>query len=386
MSFFSKVKESIAWNKQQVESGNYVGIPMPFKRLADYVPLIDKGQSLGILGGTGTGKSRFARYLFIYHIYNFYKQTGYKVKILFFPLEDSKNKVYKNIICNYLFTVHNVLISPLELDSKKSRALPDFVWELVNEAEDYFKEFEEVVTLIDGIHTPEGIYDFCEKFALQNGRVESYKVSTGRGIIEQSRYLSDLHTVVVIDNMSNLDADDERSAMKKLAKDYVRERLCNFFNFTVAQIIQQDFATERQQFTSTGGVIVSKLEPSLASIGEAKTISRSMHLIISLFSPDRYDILKYPKPPKDKPDMCYDIGILGDRFRLLKVIKNNDGEVGIRVPLLMNAVQETFEELPPFNTPAINDVYKRFKKSSLKVNDNKPSNSIETVNEDELPF
>ncbi|XAI97351.1 hypothetical protein [Leptolyngbya phage Lbo-JY46] len=386
MSFFSKVRESIARNKQIVESGNHVGIPMPFKRLADYVPLIDRGQSIGLLSGTGIGKSRFARYLFIYHIYNFYKQTGYKVKILFFPLEDSKTKVYKNIICNYLYTVHNVLISPLELDSKKSRALPDFVLDLINEAEEYFKEFEEVVTLIDGIHTPEGIYEFCEKFALQNGTVENYEVHTGKGVIKQSRYISDTHTVVVIDNMSNLDSDDERAAMRRLAKDYVRERLCNFFDFTVLQIIQQDFATERQQFTNTGGVIISKLEPSLASIGEAKTISRSMHLILSLFSPDRYDILSYPKPPKDKPEMCYDIGILGDRFRLLKVIKNNDGEVGIRVPLLMNAVQETFEELPPFNTPEINAIYKKLKRTPLKVNDSKPLKGIESPNEDELPF
>lgn len=57
MSFFSKVREQIQHNKELKETGNYVGIPMPFGRLSDYIPVIDKGQSIGLLSGTGVNSN-----------------------------------------------------------------------------------------------------------------------------------------------------------------------------------------------------------------------------------------------------------------------------------------------------------------------------------------
>ena len=143
MSFFSKIKEQIYSNKVRKEKGEYIGIPIPFERLKEYIPVIDRGQSIGVLAGTGVGKSRFTRFLFMYHVYKFYKETGYPVKILYFPLEDSKSKVYRNILCNYLYAEHGVLISPHEIDSKKNnKALPDFVWDYIKEADTYFEDLD----------------------------------------------------------------------------------------------------------------------------------------------------------------------------------------------------------------------------------------------------
>jgi hypothetical protein len=388
MSFFNHVKETIHKNKITKEKGKYVGIPMPFERLKEFIPVIDRGQSIGVLAGTGVGKSRFARYLFIYHVYQFYKETGYPVHILFFPLEDSKTKVYKNIICNYLYMKHGVVVSPLELDSKKGKhGLPDFIYEYIEEAENYFEEFEKVVTLIDGMHTPKAIYNFCEKHALSTGKIVPYTVMMDGQPVKQVRYESDIHTVVIIDNMSNLDTDeespDERRAMVRLAKNYVRERLCNFFNFTVAQILQQDFASERQQYSTTGDLVMGKLEPSLAGVGEAKTMTRSMHLVMTLFDPSRFDILRYPKPPKSDPEMFYDIGVLGNKFRSLKIIKNNDGEVNIKVPLFMHAVPEVFWELPPPKTNELKQIYKEYGSRYVKpTSEESPITFAEDYSED----
>ena len=90
---YNKVKEKILQNKEIKQNGKFVGIPMPFKRLAEYIPIIERGHSIGILGATGSGKSRVTRYVFLYHVYKFSKENNYPVRIIYFPLEDSKEKV-----------------------------------------------------------------------------------------------------------------------------------------------------------------------------------------------------------------------------------------------------------------------------------------------------
>lgn len=363
MGLFKKVRDEILENAYLKEQGKYTGVPVPFKRLADYIPVWDKGQSIGVLGSTGVGKSRFARSVFIYQTYKFYKETGYKLKVLYFPLEDNKEKVYKNVIAHYLYEEHGITISINEMDSKGDSALKPFVQEKIVEAEDYFEEFEKVVTFIDGINEPSKIYAECKKFALKLGEIEEYYVTIEGQKVKQFRYESDYHVFCLVDNMSNLDTEnlDERRTMVQFAKDYVRAKLCNFFKWTVIQVMQADFQTERKQFNRDGEVIVAKLEPNLASIGDAKTIARSMHLILSLFDPNRHDLLQFPKPSKKHPDKCYDIGILKHRFRSLRVIKNNDGATDMRIGLLFNALAESFEELPAYGTPELAQIYAKLK-------------------------
>jgi hypothetical protein len=387
---FDRVVEGIEKNKKIKEGGGHLGITYPLPRFSEQIPLIDKGQSIGFLAATGAGKSRIGRYLYVYTPYKFYKETGYKIKILLFPLEDNKEKVYRSLLCWWLFYEHNILISPEELTSKK-RILPDFVLEKIKEGRAYFADLEDVVEFVDGIYTPRGIFDYCQRHAVKVGKVKTRVHTNKEGLeITEKYYVSDVHTIVVLDNMSNLDIDpddginSEREAMIKLAKYYVREKLCNFFNFTVVQIMQLSFDKEKQQFTHSGMTILSKLEPDLAGIGEAKVMARSMHLILGLFDPSKFELIHYPIPSKQDPDNCYRIDILGDRFRALKVLKNNDGTSGLRVGLLFNALAETIEELPLPKTPELANIYKSLTGKKIEI----PKNPITFVDEsiEEEPF
>jgi ABC-type multidrug transport system fused ATPase/permease subunit len=89
---FERVKNSILRNKEIKEAGGYIGLPCPFPRLSQYIPVIERGQSIGLLGSTGSGKSRLARYMFLYHPYKFYKDTGYPIRIFLLALEDNKER------------------------------------------------------------------------------------------------------------------------------------------------------------------------------------------------------------------------------------------------------------------------------------------------------
>jgi energy-coupling factor transporter ATP-binding protein EcfA2 len=364
---FERVKNSILRNKEIKEAGGYIGLPCPFPRLSQYIPVIERGQSIGLLGSTGSGKSRLARYMFLYHPYKFYKDTGYPIRIFLLALEDNKEKVYRNLICHYLHDLYGIYITLQELDSKGDRILPQFIVDKITEAEAFFKEFEEVVTIVDGIHTPNAIGKYFESYALRTGKIESVNINIEGREVKQSRYIADyeVHTLIVIDNLSNIDVEEtlptEREAMTYFCKKIVRERLVNYFGFTVVQIMQQDFQSERQSFTKDGGTIVSKLEPSLAAIGESKVISRSMHLIFGLFNPSRFDLIQYPIPSKHRPGNTYRLDILGNRFRSLSVLKANDSDFGMKLAFTFDAVSEVMTELPKPETPEIEEIYNKIR-------------------------
>jgi hypothetical protein len=326
-TLYEKVLETIKKNKKIKSEGGYIAPPFPFKRLQDYYPVMDRGHSIDLLAGTGIGKSTLLRFMFIYYLYGFYKKTGYNLRIFYFPLEDSKEKVYLSFIAHYLYSEKGVKISVQELMSKGDRILPDFIEDYLEEAHEYFKEFEQIITVVDGYTEPKQIYGVLEKYALKTGKLFKYKVDIEGGEEEQVIYKSDIHTFVLIDNLANIDSSEEhnseRHAMVELAKKYIRERLCNFFKFTCVLLLQNDFQTERMQFGSNGKAIMSKVEPSLASIGEAKTVARSAHIIFTLFDPSRYEFISYPQVSEENADKAYRIDILGNKFRSLRIIKNN---------------------------------------------------------------
>lgn len=371
MTLFDTVISGIEKNKLVREKGGYIGIPYPFARLRNHIPVMEKGHSIGILAGTGVGKSRFARFVFVYEVYKFVKETGYPAQVFYFPLEDNKEKVYKNMICHYLREKLNILLTPQELDSKTANgSLPDWVLTEIKKARDYFTDLESVVHIIDHISDPIDIYNLCQRWSKKHGDIE-YKIvkqDNGEEIRTPSKYTpkTDMHNILIVDNMSNFDSErgmDEREMMVKFAKLYVRKWLCNFFKWTCVQVMQMSFDKERQQFSNNGMSIISKIEPSLDGIGEAKVIARSMHIIFGLFNPERYEILAYPN------SNGYDIAKLGNCFRALKVLKCNDAQDGMRFGLFFDAIGEIFTELPlPSDKDALDKWYQYAKNGNVKEN------------------
>lgn len=392
MALYDTVKQSIIHNKEIKEGGGYVGVPIPFPRLSQYIPIIERGHSIGLLGATGSGKSRFARWLFIYHVYKFYKDTGYPVKIVYIPLEDSKEKVYRNMICHYMFELYDIYINLQELDSKGHRILPDFVQEKLEEAHEFFNEFEQIVTVVDGINEPTQIYKYCEEYALNTGHIETYYITLAGKKQKQQRYVADgdVHTIIIVDNMSNIDIEDgtrdEREAIVRFCKKYVRGRLCNFFQFTVVQVLQQDFASERQSYTRDGDSIIGKLEPSLAALGDSKTISRSMHIVMGIFHPSRFGIIQYPQPSRKDPTNTYRLDLLGNTFRSLSILKANDSDFGMKVAFRFGAVEEEMQEFPLPKTQEIETIYAKIKQKDPTRFTQINKTMVITGSEDETPF
>lgn len=390
MSLYKIVANSIIKNKENKEKGFFNGIPFPFLRLSEHIPVIDKGMSIGLLGSTGSGKSKLSRFIGLYHPYFFAKKYNYPIKIIIFALEDDVIKVYKSILCHYLWELYGIKVSIKELDSKGDKVLPDFVLDKIKEAEDFFIDFEKDVVLINGVSKPKEMFEILKEHALKTGKTITYEVEINGEKRKQLRYESDYHTMVIIDNFANIDEGEEygseRQAIVDLAKNYIRERCCNFFNFSVIQVLQNDFQSERPTYASNGKTITAKLEPTLASIGEAKTVSRSQHLVLSLFNPSNYDLIRYPAVSDQHANNAYDIDILGNKFRSLRILKSNDGDAGIRVGVMFDAFSETWEELPKPDAPEMKEIYSKIKANKQKFKPKENKLIFTDEKDDDMPF
>jgi hypothetical protein len=328
-------------------NGEYNGIPFCFPNYQNYVQSIDKGIYYCLASGPGNGKSFWMRYAFIYEPLKFALQTGYKIKILLFALEDSKSQIYKNICAHYLWERHGIYISKKILDSK-IEPLPEKYLKFLQKDIEFYKIFEDMVYIIDDISEPDEMLAACEKC--------------------YNKFGEEYHYIGIVDNYANISQGSYKSkyeAVDTFSSQHVRMNLCKKLNFSFLAIVQNDMESEKNAGRYNGGNI-SSVEPTLGSFGDIKIISRSMHVIWALFNPWRYGILTYPNTKG------YNIDLLRNKFRSLLMLKNNLDEMAPRLGLYFDGSKGTFEELPAVNDEeALRKIYDKVLQEEQKIRENR---------------
>lgn len=344
MSLFQSTYDKIAQNAEIKKSGKFNGIPYPYERFREFVPSIDREQVIGITSFSGAAKSKFLRYNFVTYPYEFSLVNDYKVLIDYYALEDSAERVFKNILCNYLFTKHKKKISLFDLDSK-FKELPSDILKLIKDGEKYLADFNNVVRIKDSLTSPYEIKRDAFKTANALGTIktEAFVGSDGKEAKKVVGFepKDDTHWLILCDNLNNLDKGqifpNAKEAMDHFVQKDCRLLYSKYFKATCVIIHQQALEAERQQFTNTGGSIIEKIKPSLANLGGTKEVVRSYHLVFSLFNPHKFKIPNY---------RGYDVQTIGNNFRELEILKANDGFDNVSTPLYFDGASEVFRELP----------------------------------------
>lgn len=158
---FYKVKEKIKSNKQVRLDGGYNCIPWKnLPGLSSVVPGIQKSKYYLCTASSKVGKTQLSDYLFIYEPYEFvkkYKPKNINLKIFYFSLEMSKERKIMSILSYKIFKDKGLIVSPDDLLSVfEHKILDDKIEKIIEEYDDYFKEFEETVTIIDNVRNPFG--------------------------------------------------------------------------------------------------------------------------------------------------------------------------------------------------------------------------------------
>lgn len=345
MTLFERTLANIQQKADVKKSGKFNGIPYPYHRLGQFVPSIDREQVIGVTSFSGAAKSKFSRYTFVLHPYEFALHNDYKFEMDYYALEDSAEKVFKNILCHYLNTKHKIKVNLFDLDSK-FKELPSNILKKIHEGELYLQDFNNKVRIKDSITNPYGIYKDVVARAEQLGEVIREEKDYGGGVVRNQivgfKPKDDTHWLMLFDNLNNIDKEKHHLNTKEAMDNFVskdcRLLYSKIFKMTCVIIHQQALEAEKQQFTNQGGSIIDKIKPSVATLGGTKEVIRSYHLLFSIFNPHKFKIPDYKG---------YDIKRIGNNFRELEVLKNNDG-IGdnVSVPLFFDGAAEYFRELP----------------------------------------
>lgn len=371
---FQDIYKKIVQNKKNHDDGYFNCIPfIGMSRLEEFLPGIEQSTYYLIAAATGVGKSKLARYLFIHNPIMFLEQnpdSGIELDILYFSLEESKEKVILAEISKYLYSKYNLVLSTKQLSSVgRYNMISSEDLEKVKEAEEHVNNFLSKVKIFDNIRNATGIYKTVRDFALKVGTYydkndtaltpqEVEQVSRGdqeSGTYKKVSYYKTHnpkhYVIVLIDHISLLQPENGETlwqTMGKMSSTYCLH-MRDKFGFIPVVIQQLAADKERVETNFQGDTIKEKLEPSLDGLGDNKTIARDVNIALGLFAPDRYKITEHNG---------YNIVRFRDRYRSMNIMKSRDGIANKKLPLFFNGAVDFFKELPKSdNIEDMNRVY-----------------------------
>lgn len=357
---FKDIYSKIVQNKLNHDNGYFNCIPfMGMERLEKYLPGIEQSTYYLIAAASGVGKSKLARYLFIHNPIMFLENnpdSDIQLDILYFSLEESKEKVILAEVSKYLYTQHKLNLSIKQLSSVgRYNVLSTEDLQKVQQSEEHVNNFLKRVKIFDNVRNATGIYNTVRDFALTIGtyydkndtpltpqEVHNVKIRVGESYKKVSYYKTHNpkhYVIVLIDHISLLQPETGETlwqSMSKMSSNYCL-RIRDKFGFIPVVVQQLAADKERIEANFSKADLVQKLEPSLDGLGDNKTIARDVNVALGLFAPDRYKITEHNG---------YDITRFRDRYRSMNIMKSRDGIANKKLPLFFNGAVDFFKELP----------------------------------------
>ncbi len=243
------------------------------------------------LWGNKRGKSKWSKKTFVFDTVDFVMQNpeaNIDLKIFYFCLEESKVNFIQSLMSYQLYDKETIRRSVPQLNSIGEIAEQGDI-KKIKQWTQYWEAFEDYVDVIDDIRHPTGIFKYVEKWLLKNGEwiMREYKHEYEDGtydIRERKDYYvpnhPDRYTIIVVDHISLISQEkqDDRmlslhQSISKLSSTYFLQ-LRDAYNCSIVNVQQQAAASEKQQWSYKGQSIDSKVEPSLADLGDNKLTQR----------------------------------------------------------------------------------------------------------------
>lgn len=326
MGLKERVLENLHRRRQRIVDGDINCIPSPFKRFSEDFIGIEQSCYTTVTSFTKGGKSQFTSYTFIYKplMYCYHSNSSVSIKILYFPLEETPERILERFICWLLFDYSNgdIRISPRDLRSTTS-AVSEDILDLINsqEIQDILAYFEEHVIFPNVKLNPTGIFKYCVEYAHQHGKAYNTTIEYTDELGEKrtreifDRYEPDdpnEYRLIILDTINLIDTERGMTLKQSMDKmsEYLAKYLRNWFGYSPVVIQQQAFEAENNEAFKLG-----RVRPSVVGLGDTKYTSRDSNIVLGLFSPVRFGLREYEG---------YDITKFRDNIRFLEVCVNRD--------------------------------------------------------------
>ena len=346
--------------RQRILDGGVNCIPSPFKRFLNDFCGIEQDTYYCITSFTKGGKSQVVSFMFIFQtvIFSYFAKQQVDFKIIYFPLEETKERIMQRFMSWLLFkkSQGSIRVSPKELRSTTTALDEDIIDRLRQfDMQDILRYFEEHVIFPTESPNPTGIYKYCKQYAEEHGTVhkKTVKIKDEFGVPQDVEVFDSYeqdnpneYRIIIIDTINLIDTERGMTLKQSIDKlsEYCAKYLRNRYHYSPIIIQQQAFESEGNDSFKLG-----RVRPSVAGLGDSKYVSRDADIVLGLFSPFRFGITEY---------FGYDITIMKDHIRFLEVVVNRNGEMGGLLPLWFDGAVCDFKELPkPDDKMAMAGVY-----------------------------
>lgn len=317
------ITESLLKEIELGREGGLHGYSLGLPKLEGIIDGLTKGTLTVIGSNTGSGKTSFVLYSYVYRPIMEHLDDG-NLKILYCSLEMNANMIFAKLLSLYIFETFGKRL-PIKclLSRKKDYILSDEDYELVKKSIPWLKKVENIIEVYDKRLDEDIIYAILMKRLNTLGEfteMESRKIFTPNN--------PDLIYEVVIDHIGLIPG-------KKQGIDAVIARLINLKNrcgispTLIQQINRNQGSIERFK--------AGKTEITLDDFKETSDSTDAAEIVLALCNPNR-----------DRLNTAdgYDIKKLRDHYRGCLVLKSRYGETDIKVGLNFHGDVNEFKELP----------------------------------------
>ena len=290
ISLYDKTLHEIEDKRQRIIDGGVNCIPSPFKRFSNDFCGIEQDTYYCVTSFTKGGKSQIVSYMFIFQavIYSYFAKEQIDFKILYFPLEETKERIMQRFMSWLLFKKsHGALrVSPKELRST-TQALDEDVIDRLRQfdMQDILTYFEEHVIFPTEAPNPTGIYKYCKQYAEEHGTVHkrTVKMKDELGQLQDVEVFESYeqdnpneYRMIIIDTINLIDTERNLTLKQSIDKlsEYCAKYLRNRYHYSPIIIQQQAFESEGNDAFKLG-----RVRPSVAGLGDSKYVSRDKQLI-----------------------------------------------------------------------------------------------------------
>ena len=354
-----RIIENLRERRERVLKGDINCIPFTFNRFSNDLPGIERGKYYLVSGNTKAGKTQITNYMFLYTplLYAYKNPDKVRVKIFYFPLEETPEAITLRFMSYLLFTLSGKRVAPIDLKSTNSnKVLPEEILELLNseEYQNILNFYEDNVIFLNE-RNPTGIWKTMVKYAESTGTIHKKTVNITNketGLVEQREVFdyyepndSNEYVICLTDHVSLLENErgfDLRQTIIKFSEYMMIIR--NKYHYIPVVVQQQSTETSNLEAFKN-----NKIRPTMAGLSDCKYTGKDCTVMLGITSPYTHELPEY---------LGYDITKLRGNARFLEIVLNREGESNGIVGLYFDGATNYFSELPlPKDSEEIRKVY-----------------------------
>lgn len=356
----SRIINNLKDRRNKVLNGEINCIPFNFDRFSNDIPGIERDKYYLVTGNTKSAKTQLSNYMFVYTpiLYAYHNPDKVRIKIFYFPLEETAENITLRFISYLLYTLSNIRVAPIDLKSTNSNNIVSQEVLDVLESEEYqkiLKFYEEHVIFLND-RNPTGIYKNMISYAQETGVVHNKTITItnkSTGIVENKQVFDYYepkdekeYVICLVDHVSLIETErgfDLRQSINKLSEYMMILR--NKYHYIPVIIQQQSVET-----SSLDAFKNNKIRPTMAGLADSKYTGKDCSVMLGITNPHTHELPLY---------LGYDITKLRGNARFLEVVLNREGESNNIVGLYFDGAVNYFTELPkPNDKPGLEKVYK----------------------------